>query len=79
MNSIDIPHSKPTERGKEMYVKNSVTIEFVTNRRLTEKEGETLRAILGLQIEEPQDLEGNEEEWTASDITTHHNAIEREG
>ena len=57
-----------------MYVKNSVTIEFVTNRRLTEKEGETLRAILGLQIEEPQDLEGNEEEWTASDITTHHNA-----
>jgi len=62
-----------------MYVKNSVTIEFVTDRPLTEKEGENLRAILGLQIEEPQDLEGNDEEWTASDIKTHHNTIVRKG
>jgi hypothetical protein len=34
---------------------------------------------LCLQIEEPQDFDGNDEEWTASDIKTHHNAIEREG
>jgi len=62
-----------------MYVKNSVTIEFVTDRPLTEKEVETLNSIIALQIEEPQDLQGNDEEWTASDITTHHNAIERKG
>jgi len=62
-----------------MYVKNSVTIEFVTDRPLTESEIETLQAILGLQIEEPQDLQGNEEEWKASDIKTYHNAIVREG
>jgi len=62
-----------------MYVKNSVTIEFVTDRPLTEKEVETLNSIIALQIEEPQDLQGNDEEWTASDIKTHHNAIEREG
>ena len=62
-----------------MYIKNSVTIEFVTDRPLTEKEGETLQAILCLQIEEPQDLKGNEEEWTASEIKTHYNTIVREG
>jgi hypothetical protein len=62
-----------------MYVKNSVTIEFVTDRPLTEKEVETLNSIIALQIEEPQDLQGNDEEWTASDIKTHHNAIVREG
>jgi hypothetical protein len=56
-----------------------VTIEFVTDRPLTESEIETLQAILGLQIEEPQDLQGNEEEWKANDIKTHHNAIVREG
>ena len=62
-----------------MYVKNSVTIEFVTDRPLTEKEVETLNSIIALQIEEPQDLQGNDEEWTASDIKTHHNSIMREG
>jgi hypothetical protein len=62
-----------------MYVKNSVTIEFVTDRPLTEKEVDTLKSIIALQIEEPQDLQGNDEEWTASDITTHHNSIVREG
>jgi hypothetical protein len=62
-----------------MYVKNSVTIEFVTDRPLTEGEVNQLKAILCLQIEEPQDFDGNDEEWTASDITTHHNAIVREG
>jgi len=62
-----------------MYVKNSVTIEFVTDRPLTNKEIENLQAILGLQIEEPQDLDGNNEEWAATNINTHHNAIVREG
>ncbi len=61
-----------------MYVKNSVTIEFVTDRPLTEKEVEILNSIIALQIEEPQDLQGNDEEWTASDIKTHHSVIVRE-
>jgi hypothetical protein len=52
-----------------MYIKNSVTIEFVTDRPLTEKEVETLNSIIALQIEEPQDLQGNDEEWTARHIT----------
>jgi hypothetical protein len=62
-----------------MYIKNSLTIEFVTDRTLTEREIDTLKAIIALQIEEPQDLQGNEEEWTASEITTHHSVIVREG
>jgi hypothetical protein len=61
-----------------MYIKNSVTIEFVTDRPLTEKEVETLNSIIALQIEEPQDLQGNDEEWTASDVKTHHSEIVRE-
>ena len=60
-----------------MYAKNSVTIEFVTNRPLTNQEIENLKAVLGLQIEEPQDLDGNDEEWTATEIKAHHNAIVR--
>jgi hypothetical protein len=62
-----------------MYIKNSLTIEFVTDRTLTEREIDTLKAIIALQIEEPQDLKGNEEEWTASEITTYHSVIVREG
>ena len=45
-----------------------ITIDFSTERALTGEELDTLKSILALQIEEPQDLEGNEEEWTASNI-----------
>lgn len=45
-----------------------ITLDFYSERALTAQEIETLKAILALQIEEPQDLEGNEEEWTASNI-----------
>lgn len=62
-----------------MYVKNSVTIEFATDRPLTDAEIDTLQGILGLQIEEPQDFQGNEEKWIATEIRIYHNAIKREG
>lgn len=45
-----------------------ITIDFSSEKPLTGEEIETLQAILALQIEEPQDLEGNEESWTASNI-----------
>lgn len=61
------------------YIKNAITIEFESDKVLTPAEIDNLKAVLGLQIEEPQDLEGNEEEWTAKNITINHNAIVREG
>lgn len=61
------------------YVKNVVTLEFQSDRVLTEREIDTLKSIIALQLEEPQDLEGNEETWTAQDILIHHGAIVREG
>jgi hypothetical protein len=50
------------------YIKHSISLEFETDRPLTEKEIDTLKSIIALQVEEPQDLEGNDEEWTASNI-----------
>lgn len=61
------------------YIKNAISIEFESDRTLTEEEVDNLKAVLGLQIEEPQDLEGNEEEWTAKNITINYGAIVREG
>lgn len=61
------------------YIKNAITIEFESDKVLTPAEIDNLKAALGLQIEEPQDLDGNEEEWTAKNITIYHNAIVREG
>lgn len=61
------------------YIKNSISIEFESDKALTEAEIDNLKAVLGLQIEEPQDLDGNEEEWAAKNITINHGAIVREG
>lgn len=61
------------------YIKNAITIEFESDKVLTPAEIDNLKAVLGLQIEEPQDLDGNEEEWTAKNITINHNAIMRKG
>jgi hypothetical protein len=61
------------------YIKNAITIEFESDKVLTPAEIDNLKAALGLQIEEPQDLEGNEEEWAAKNITINHSVIVREG
>jgi hypothetical protein len=62
-----------------IYIKHSISLEFETDRPLTEKEVNTLKSIIALQIEEPQDLEGNEETWAAKNIVTGHNVIVRKG
>jgi hypothetical protein len=48
---------------------HTITIQFKTDTALTEKQMDNLISILALQIEEPQDLQGNEEEWTAQEIS----------
>lgn len=52
-------------------MKNDYKIEitFTSDKELTEKEMDALLSLLVLQVQEPQDLEGNEEEWTATNIT----------
>jgi len=55
-------------------MKHSIAIKFTTDSPLTEREMDNLISMIALQIEEPQDLEGNNESWTAREIT-----VEREG
>jgi hypothetical protein len=55
-------------------MKHSITVQFTTDSPLTEQEMNNLISIIALQVEEPQDLEGNDEAWTAREIT-----VEREG
>jgi hypothetical protein len=50
-------------------MRHTITIEFKTDTPLTEREMDNLISILALQLEEPQDLEGNEEEWQAREIS----------
>lgn len=61
------------------YIKNAIHLEFLSDRILTDTELDTLRSMIALQVEEPQDLEGNQETWTAQDIVTDHSVIVREG
>lgn len=46
-----------------------ITIDFSSETALTEEQLDTLKSMLALQIEEPQTLEGEDEEWTAKEIT----------
>lgn len=50
-------------------MKHTITVEFKTDAPLTERQMDNLISILALQLEEPQDLEGNEEEWEAREIS----------
>ena len=50
-------------------MRHTITIEFTTDSRLTENQMDNLISILALQLEEPQDLEGNEEDWRAGEIS----------
>jgi hypothetical protein len=52
-------------------MQHTITIKFTTDSRLTEEQMDNLISILALQLEEPQDLQGNEEEWTAREISFH--------
>ena len=47
---------------------NTIKITFTTGEPLSSEQMDNLLAMISLQVEEPQDLEGNEEEWTATDI-----------
>jgi hypothetical protein len=50
-------------------MKHTITIEFSTDSRLTEAQMDNLISMLALQLDEPQDLEGNEENWRAGDVS----------
>jgi hypothetical protein len=52
-------------------MKHTITVQFTTDSRLTEKQMDNLISMIALQLEEPQDLEGNDEEWRAGDISFH--------
>lgn len=45
-----------------------ITVRFATDRELTLEELNTLRDTIALQVEEPQDLEGNEAEFRTHTI-----------
>lgn len=46
-----------------------ITLTFSTDRELTQNEIENLECALLLQVEEPQDLAGEEETWSGSNLT----------
>ena len=55
-------------------MKHSITVQFTTDSPLTDDQMNNLISMIVLQIQEPQDLDGNDEAWTAREIT-----VEREG
>jgi hypothetical protein len=52
-------------------MKHTITVQFKTDSRLTEKQMDNLISMIALQLDEPQDLDGNDEEWRAGDISFH--------
>lgn len=44
-------------------------VTFTSDKELTEEELSTLLSSIALQVQEPQNLEGEDEEWTSSNIT----------
>jgi hypothetical protein len=50
-------------------MQHTITIKFTTDSRLTKAQMDNLISMLALQIEEPQDLQGNEEEWRGGEIS----------
>jgi hypothetical protein len=47
---------------------NTIKITFTTDKPLTGEQMDSLLSMISLQLEEPQDLQGNDEEWTATNI-----------
>jgi hypothetical protein len=50
-------------------MKHTITIEFTTDSRLTESQMDNLISMLSLQVEEPQDLDGESEDWRGREIS----------
>ena len=44
-------------------------VTFTSDKELTEEELSALLSSIALQVQEPQNIEGEEEEWTSSNIT----------
>jgi len=44
-------------------------VTFTSDKELTEDELNALLSSIALQVQEPQNLEGEDEEWTSSNIT----------
>jgi len=42
---------------------------FTSDKELTQEQLSALLSSIALQVQEPQDLEGQDEEWTSSNIT----------
>lgn len=49
-------------------MKHTINFTFTTDSQLTDDQMDNLISILALQVEEPQDLEGNEEKWQGRNI-----------
>ena len=46
-----------------------VEVTFTSDKELNQKELDALLSLIALQVQEPQNLEGEDEEWTSSNIT----------
>jgi hypothetical protein len=55
-------------------MKHSIAVQFTTDSPLTDDQMNNLISMIVLQIQEPQDIDGNDEAWTAREIT-----VEKEG
>jgi hypothetical protein len=44
-------------------------VTFTSDKELTQDELGALLSSIALQVQEPQDLQGQDEEWTSSNIT----------
>ena len=44
-------------------------VTFTSDKELTQDELNALLSSIALQVQEPQNLEGEDEEWTSSNIT----------
>ena len=56
-------------KRKEQQMKHTIILQFNTDSPLNEAQMDNLISMLALQLEEPQDLEGNKEDWTAQEIS----------
>jgi hypothetical protein len=65
--SARVAGTDEARKGKKM--KHTIIVDFTTDSPLTEAQMDNLISMLSLQLEEPQDLEGNQEEWTAREIS----------
>jgi hypothetical protein len=46
-----------------------VEVTFTSDTELTQEQLDTLLSTIALQVQEPQNIEGEDEEWTPSNIT----------